>query len=383
MKIVGFVPARIGSKRVAEKNLQKILGVPLFLWAANNLNRVLPKDHIYIDSNSKDILNLAEKFGFQTIERPEDLATNATNGNEFMLWEVSNVDADIYIQHLPPMPFLSKNTLEKAIKKITDTGHDSAFTALKEKLYLWSKSGPKYDIQNIPNSFDLETTIIEGMGCYVTTKESILNNKTRVGKNPAIIEMDKFESIDIDYPEDLELARSIARGLGFDSPYTSGINSMLKAKNIKMVVFDIDGVMTDGGMYYTETGDEMKKFNTKDGIAIKNLKEKGYKVGFLSSGFNRKIIENRAKLFNADYVYVGTNEKLEILTEWCKECNITTDEVAYVGDDVNDIKLIDKVGFFACPSDAIGDIKNKSTVVLQSMGGKGCIREFVDSYIEL
>ena len=119
MKIVGIIPAKGSSSRTINKNRQKVLNVPLFLWAANNLNRVLDRSDIYIDSDSKEILSLAKYYGFSIIERPSNLATNATNGNELLQWEASNVKADLYIQHLPPMIFLKKDTLKKGMDKVT------------------------------------------------------------------------------------------------------------------------------------------------------------------------------------------------------------------------------------------------------------------------
>ncbi len=381
MKIVAFVPARGGSKRTPKKNLKKVLGVPLFLWAANNLNRVLPKEDIYIDSDSDEILELAKANGFSTIKRPDDLATNATNGNEFMLWEANQVDADIYIQHLPPMIFLRKSTLENAITKVTNYGHDSAFTVLKESFYLWDKNGPTYDLLNLPNSFTLNPTIIEGMGLYVTTKDSLFSNKTRVGKKPALIEMNKHEAIDIDYPEDFEFAETVANGLGFHTEYTEGI-SLLKTHNkIKLVVFDVDGVLTDGGMYYSENGDELKKFNTKDGMAIKYLQKHNIKTGILSSGYKNKLITARSKILDIDLIHVGREKKLDILKQWCNDLNINLNEVAYIGDDINDKELAAHVGLFACPNDAVDSIKKVSHIILNNKGGKACVREFIDKHI--
>ncbi len=151
--------------------------------------------------------------------------------------------------------------------------------------------------------------------------------------------------------------------------------------DLKFLVCDIDGVLTDGGMYYSQSGDEMKKFNTKDGIAIKNVIKNGIKVGFLSSGINANIIENRAKLLEVEYVYVGTWKKLEILQKWCEELNINLKNVAYVGDDINDIDVIKNVGLSACPSDAIDSVKKETDIILSKKGGDACLREFVDEWL--
>lgn len=380
MRIAGVVPARGGSSRVKGKNLQPILGTPLFLWAANNLNRVLDKSDIYVDSDSDEILGLAEHHGFQIIRRPDDLATNATNGNEFMLWEAKNIDADVLIQHLPPMIFLRETTLRKAIDLI-ENGHDSVFGAKKEAFYLWDENGPKYDLENLPNSFTLPQLIVEGMGLYATKKDALVESKLRVSGKYAIVETDNYESLDIDYPEDMEFVRTIAKGLPRDSEYVRGIHQYSLQRDIRLLVLDVDGVMTDGGMYYTGAGEEFKKFNTRDGIAILRLLRSGIEVAFLSSGVHDTLVQNRAKTLGVNRVYVGTGKKHEILSRWMKELSLDKEHVAYIGDDVNDLKSMELVGFSACPSDGVDIVKRKVSVVLETRGGDACVREFADRFV--
>ena len=150
---------------------------------------------------------------------------------------------------------------------------------------------------------------------------------------------------------------------------------------IKFLVLDIDGVMTDGGMYYTEAGDQFKKFNTKDGMAIKVALNKGYQVAFLSSGSQETIVKNRAKTLGLERVYVGSRPKLQVLIEWCRELDLSMENVAYVGDDINDLEVMDAVGFSGCPADAMEAIKLKANVVLNRKGGDACVREFVDEHL--
>lgn len=381
MKIVGFIPAKGSSTRTPAKNMQKVLGVPLFLWAANNLNKVLDKQDIYIDSDSEEILAIAKKHGFNTIKRPVELATNATDGNQLLQWQAKNVDADIYIQHLPPMIFLRESTIRNGLDFVVNKGCSSAFAVMKEQLYLWTENGPTYDLNNLPNSFTLPTTIVETMGFYVTTKEHLKRTGLRIDANSAMIQIDKFEAIDIDYPEDLEFARAVAKGLNMDSEYTQGIYTFYRDCRIKLIVLDVDGVMTDGGMYYSEQGDEFKKFNTKDGMAIKRAIKEGYKIAFLSSGQNTNLIHNRAKLLGVEYVYAGYENKKQILHNWLQELNISFEEVAYIGDDINDIDVMIECRLKACPNDAIPKVKNVVDIILQNKGGNACVREFIDTYI--
>lgn len=221
-KIIGFIPARGGSSRVPKKNLKKIAGVPLFLRACYNLNQVLDKKDIVVDSDDMEILSLAESHGFSILKRPDELATNATDGNGFFRWETSNYpDADVYIQHLPPMPFLSKETIENGLAAL-DQGYDSIVCVGREHFYLWDeeKQTPMYDLAHIPNSFSLPKTVFETMGFYMITKQAHSKTKLRIGENYKFIELNKFEQVDINYPDDFALAEAIACGLKPDSLYS-------------------------------------------------------------------------------------------------------------------------------------------------------------------
>jgi YrbI family 3-deoxy-D-manno-octulosonate 8-phosphate phosphatase len=150
---------------------------------------------------------------------------------------------------------------------------------------------------------------------------------------------------------------------------------------IKMLVCDVDGVLTDGGMYYTSNGEEMKRFNTKDGMALMGLMKRGIKVGFLSSGFDDRIIKNRASILGVEYVYVGREPKIEILQNWIDDLKLDWSEIAYIGDDINDLECMKKCGLTACPADAVIEIKKCVNYVLKANGGAACVRELIDSYI--
>lgn len=202
-------------------------------------------------------------------------------------------------------------------------------------------------------------------GISETLLESFINDSAIPDVVSAISLSDFFNlPLDVLLTEDLEIKEQI-----------------LSTFDFKFLVVDIDGVMTDGGIIYTESGDEIKKFNAKDGLAIIRLTEAGTKVGFLSSGFTKNIIERRAKVLGVPYVYVGTWKKLEVLEKWCSELNIGLQNVAYIGDDINDLAIIEKVGCSACPADASSAVKKTVNLILSAKGGKACIREFVDNYL--
>lgn len=155
----------------------------------------------------------------------------------------------------------------------------------------------------------------------------------------------------------------------------------LSTRNIKFLVLDVDGVMTDGGMYYTESGDQFKKFNTKDGMGIQLAMKAGLQVAFLSSGSQAMIVRGRAKTLGVEHIYIGPRPKIDVLSEWCREFEISINQVAYIGDDVNDLEVMEAVGFSGCPADAVEAIKLKSNVILTRKGGDACVREFIDEHL--
>lgn len=152
-------------------------------------------------------------------------------------------------------------------------------------------------------------------------------------------------------------------------------------KSIKLLVLDVDGTLTDGGVYISEKGEQTKKFNVKDGMGIVMLKKSGTEVGIISHSSVSEMISNRANTLKLKYVYVGQKPKLEVLQEWLDELQLTLEEVAYMGDDINDLDIIKVCGLTACPSDAMAIIKEKVDHVMSMRGGEGAVREFIDHYI--
>lgn len=159
--------------------------------------------------------------------------------------------------------------------------------------------------------------------------------------------------------------------------------NLVQDLDVKLLILDVDGTMTDGGMYFTENGDQFKKYNTKDGMAIKNITRNGIHVGIISHGHKTKVVKDRADLLGIQKVYVGRDDKTTVLKEWCKEMNISLKQVAYIGDDINDTKVMKEVGISACPADSVNIIKKTADVILERKGGDACVREFIDEYILL
>lgn len=151
---------------------------------------------------------------------------------------------------------------------------------------------------------------------------------------------------------------------------------------IKLVATDVDGVLTDCGMYYTQSGDEFKKFNTRDGMGMQLLRKQGLKTAIITSE-NTFIVQKRAEKLKVDFLRQGVKDKLSVLKEILTTENLALEEVAYIGDDINDIEVLNAVGIKACPRDATNEVKEISNIIQLNLGGgKGVFREFCEMILK-
>tara|TARA_B110001454_G_scaffold219106_1_gene249951 strand:+ start:2067 stop:2567 length:501 start_codon:yes stop_codon:yes gene_type:complete len=150
-----------------------------------------------------------------------------------------------------------------------------------------------------------------------------------------------------------------------------------KCKKIKLVISDVDGVLTDGGMYYSKNGEIMKKFNAKDGMGVELLLQNKIKTVLLTSE-SSTIAKKRGKKINAAMVITGAKNKKLHLQSICKKFNVSPQQIGYIGDDLNDHQIIQLIGLSATPSDGIMLLKKTVDYVCKNDGGNGAFREFTD-----
>ena len=159
---------------------------------------------------------------------------------------------------------------------------------------------------------------------------------------------------------------------------------------VKLFLTDVDGCLTDGGMYYTAEGDTMKRFCVYDGMGMVRLQQAGIPCGILTSE-NSPIVKARAEKLKLQYLYLGvgskvnpkSKSKLEAAQEICEELGITLKEVCFVGDDINDVELLSMVGYPCCPPNARPEVLAVPGIhVLKTPGGQGAVREIADRILE-
>ena len=148
-------------------------------------------------------------------------------------------------------------------------------------------------------------------------------------------------------------------------------------RELKLFATDVDGVLTDAGMYYGESGEELKKFNTRDGMGLKLIQEQGVITAFITRE-NTKIVARRGKKLGIPEVFQGATDKVLVLSQLAQKYEIPLEKMAYMGDDVNDVDALKSVGFSAAPSDGIQEVCEAVHYVCEKKGGEGAVREVID-----
>lgn len=216
MKVAAFLPVKGSSERVENKNIRLLDGKPLFLHTLEKLLRCEFIDEVWLDSESEAIHQMAAELPCLHMHRDPALANNKTDGNRLFMNEVHHSQADVYIQILGTSPFISIETLRTGVETLkTQPQYDSAILVRAEKQYTWSPETlrPVYDLENIPNSFNLPDTLIETMGLYMMRREAALATNRRIGEKPFLLHASALEAVDVNYPDDFELANLIAAGM--------------------------------------------------------------------------------------------------------------------------------------------------------------------------
>ncbi len=150
---------------------------------------------------------------------------------------------------------------------------------------------------------------------------------------------------------------------------------------IKLIVLDVDGCLTDGKIIYTNNGDEIKAFNVKDGLAIKSWMRLGFHTAIIT-GRKSAIVKRRADELGINHLFQGVKDKLSVLKELAQNLDITMDQIAAIGDDLNDYKMLQSVGVSFAPANAVRHIRSVADVVLEKDGGDAAVREMIERLIE-
>ncbi|MHA6247041.1 cytidylyltransferase domain-containing protein [Pontibacter sp. CAU 1760] len=384
IKTVALVPARGGSKSIPLKNIKEICGQPLLYWGLLALEKSQYIDIVYVATDSREIKEVVLTFNFKKVVIYDRLPANAQDHSstedlmlEFLEWlDLPDYDQLILLQ--ATTPYTTHKDLDKALEQFWQEDFDSLLSCGRTKRFIWNEEGTpqNYDYKCRPRRQDFDGTLIENGAFYISTVGGVKKTKCRLNGRIGIYEMAEYTLTELDEPEDWYLAEMLLQ-----RNKAIAIQQNPNMKKIKLFLSDIDGVLTDAGMYYTEFGDELKKFSTYDGKAFELLRDKNVITGLITSE-KVQLNERRAKKIKIDRLFQGVCDKVQVARQLCFEYGVSFEEIAYIGDDVGDIELLSKVGVAACPANAMAEVKGLLQIMeLKSKGGEGAVREFVNFLI--
>ncbi|MEO9965621.1 MAG: HAD hydrolase family protein [Reichenbachiella sp.] len=379
---IGFVPVRIGSKGIPKKNIKPLAGKPLIYWCLKALQDSVEIDQIWVASDSDEIDQVVLNFNFTKVKlfrRSEVNAQDQASTESVMLEFLEQTSPDPKSNFMlvqATNPFITASAISDGFALLAESDCDSVLSASSSKRFFWNSNGTplNYDYQKRPRRQDFDGLLMENGAFYINTVENIMVSKNRLSGRIQVVEMPEYSGYEIDEPDDWGIVEQLLY---------RNILSKKESNKIKLLASDVDGVLTDAGMYYTETGDEMKKFNTRDGKGFELVRNQGIKTAIITSE-TTEIVANRAKKMKIDYLKQGASGggKLEAIKSICEKEQISLDEVAYIGDDVNCKEILMNVGLAACPQDAVDSIKQLPNInLLPVKGGEGVVRYFIDYLI--
>lgn len=381
MVTAAFIPLRGGSKSIPGKNIKPIAGRPLAWWTINAAQRCQRIDVVYVATDSREIRKVVEGFGFSKVEvigrSPETSTDTASTESAVLEFALAHPEVSRIVLIQATSPLLKEADLQSALGRMEEQRFDSLLSVVRQKRFVWSAPPDgsalptNYDPRNRPRRQDFDGFLVENGAFYISNRDALISSQCRLNGRIGTYEMGEESYLEIDEPGDWEVIENIL----CRSTTTSAKETATKP--IRMFVTDVDGVLTDAGMYYSESGDELKKFNTRDGLGMRVLQEAGIVVGIITSE-KTQLVERRAAKLKVDFLIQGVTNKHEHLRNECLSRGLDFAEVAYIGDDINDLKCLQAVGWSACPMDAAVAVKKNVRTVLPIAGGQGAVRAFAE-----
>ena len=377
MKSIGFIPLRKNSKGIPGKNKKKLLGRPLFCWV---LGQALASelDTVYIFTDDPDIVDfIAQEYHWTdrviTVEREAHTATDTASTEDAMLsfLKSCNPDYDIFCLLQATSPFTTALDIDQCLQKVKDgTTYDSSLSVVRTHRFTWDDNGKaqNYDIFKRPRRQDFKGLLIENGAIYITKKAALEQSENRLSRRTALVEMPEDSLTEIDSMTDWKiveelLAARLKKGKG--------------SQRISHLILDVDGVFTDGSVYYGVDGELLKNFDMRDGMGLEILRQHNIEVMVMTSETS-EIVASRMKKLKIDKLYMGVKDKYSLLSKLVDENKLSFSQLAYVGDDVNDLANICACGWSFAPANAMIPVKNHADVILSKNSAAGAIREVCD-----
>lgn len=371
MRWVALLPLRGGSKSIPGKNLRPIAGRPLYGWSLGAALESDCFDTIYVASDSAEIRDdVRRRFGsrVEVLDRDPLNASDTASSESVMLEVVARTPtSDVFCLIQATSPLTRADDFRAARERFERDGLDSLLTGVEAKRFFWTPDGEplNYDPASRPRRQDFAGSVMENGAFYFTRSALLVRTGSRLGGRIGVHRMHDECAAELDEPADWPVIETLLR------------RRLTVAKDIRMLVVDVDGTLTDGGMYYDGDGEALKKFNTRDAKGLLMLREAGVRVCVVTAENSAVVHARMRKLGLTDY-FPGVADKPAWLAEHGARWQIGAAQTAYIGDDLNDLECLRTVGFSCCPADAVPQVREAVLYVCAAAAGAGAVREVTD-----
>ena len=372
-KAIGFIPLRKNSKGIPGKNKKKLLGRPLFTWVLTEAI-FSSLDEIYVFTDDDEIIDYINvNFNWSTkvkaLKRSNENASDTASTEDaiFEFCALKHIDFELFCLLQATSPMTRRQDIDAALKKLKNESLDAVLSVVNTHRFIWSSEGKalNYDYKKRPRRQDFEGLLIENGAIYCTRKTALLESKNRLSGQIGTIEMPENTLVEIDSETDWQVIEQL---------FISTFKAHKSTQRINYLILDVDGVFTDGKVAFNKQGEFSKTFDMRDGMGLEILRQQGVKVMVMTSE-NSEVVAQRMKKLKIKDVFLGIKDKFSCLENICSEQNISPKEIAYIGDDVNDLSNMLRAGWSFCPSNATKPIKFHADMVLNNKSADGAIRE--------
>ncbi|KDN53989.1 acylneuraminate cytidylyltransferase [Flavobacterium seoulense] len=379
MKKIAIIPLRKDSKGIPAKNKKKLLGRPLFSWVlAEAVFSEL--DAVYVFTDDVEIIDFITKEYHWTTKvkallRSDENAGDTASTESAMLEFAEQIEYDFDILCLlqATSPMTTAADINAVLDKIENEKYDSALTVVNTHRFTWNTDGTpqNYDMFNRPRRQDFEGLLIENGAVYATTKEAFINSKSRLSANIGLVQMAETTLVEIDSMTDWKIVEQLL---------AARLKKSKKHQRIDYLVLDVDGVFTNGQVFYSADGELAKAFDMRDGMGLEILRQHQVEVVVLTSE-NSPLVAQRMKKLQIENTFLGVKDKYAFLQHFVKTRNTNFAALAYIGDDVNDLANICSVGWSFTPANTTEIVKHHADYLLTKASADGAIRETCEKII--
>ncbi|MCS3844472.1 acylneuraminate cytidylyltransferase [Microbacterium sp. AK031] len=373
---VAVIPARGGSKGVPRKNLRRIGGVPLIQRAVRAAAAAEHVDLVVVSTDDDEIAELSVAAGARAIRRPDEISGDTASSESAVLHALDalesageTVEIVVFIQ--ATSPFIPSDRIDAAVDEVRSGRYDSMFSAHETYGFLWRRDDDQaaaainHDAARRPRRQDREPHYLETGAFYVFRADGFRRGGHRFFGRVGIVEVPELSAVEIDDEQHAAVASALAPLM--DQP---------ESIDVKAVVTDFDGVHTDDTALVDAEGREQVRVSREDGMGVARLRRAGIPMLILSTEVNQVVRARADKLRVA--VRHGIDDKEEALSAWAVENGIALADIAYLGNDVNDLPAMRIVGWPVAVANAHPEVRAAARVVLDKSGGQGAVRELIE-----